>query len=71
MPTYDIKQFAAKKTIVKNTLHLLFKKHKKIRRPKPYNKDYLFKIIGKKNLFAKSDKYISIHNPKTNSSIPK
>ena len=71
MPTYDIKQFAAKKTILKNTLHTLFRKHRKIRRSKSYNKEYLFKIIGKTSLFAKSEKYISLINPQTNSSIPK
>ena len=61
MPTYDIKQFAAKQTIDKNTLHTLLKKHKNIHRPKSYNKEYLFKIIGKICLFSKSEKYVAFN----------
>jgi len=57
MPTYDIKQFAKKETIKKNNIHPLFLIFK-INIRKPHHQKSLFKIIGKKGLYSKNEKYV-------------
>jgi len=60
MPTYDIRLFASKKSIEKNSVHPLFKIHRNVKR-KTKNQDIfnqLLKIIGKVGIYSKHERYI-------------